>query len=492
MKLNKIIICIIVCEDNINKIYNIENTWLKLNNNNIEYYFIIDDKINFGKNELYIYIKNLEKDTHFNTIRFLNSNSFIYDFILITYLDSFVNIDNLIKYLNTIDSNELVYIGGHGDYRIANNIKFYFHSYTPGVVLCNVAACKLLDINLMVKYNKNTSFEFHNLTGIALGYYATIYNIKIINNENFHYCNWNGHPCHVNNIKTNKIICCSNMDGDNMVEYYNYLINDFKGMNILFFNGGGLGNLLFQYMAGYGLSKKYNCTVYHQKNYNYWRGDMNQYKIFEHLTFIDEKLINDKNFIDYNEKDYFYNPIQLDENISYKMFGYYQSYKYFNEYINEIRNELFFNISEKYFKIEKLYYSLKKNNIQSCLIHTRRGDYLQFKDVHPICSDDYYIKAIECIPNCQYFIFSDDNNIASWKILKNIDHIVINLTDSEEILIFMSLCDNFIIANSSLSLMAYHLRSNIDCKLVAPRIWFGINGLKYKIEDIVPPNGILI
>ncbi len=56
----------------------------------------------------------------------------------------------------------------------------------------------------------------------------------------------------------------------------------------------------------------------------------------------------------------------------------------------------------------------------------------------------------------------------------------------------MSLCDNFIIANSTLSLCSYLLRKKKDAKIVGPKIWFGSGGYKYKIEDILPPNTIII
>ena len=56
------------------------------------------------------------------------------------------------------------------------------------------------------------------------------------------------------------------------------------------------------------MSKKYNCSVYYKINYNYWRGDINKYKIFKHLNFLDfsdedinnNKIYNDSNLI-YNE-----------------------------------------------------------------------------------------------------------------------------------------------------------------------------------------------
>lgn len=488
--LAKIIICIVVIEDNIEKINTIINTWINLITDNIEYYFIIDKTINLMECIIpYIYVENLENNTHFNILKYFND----YDFILITYLDSFVNIKNLLKLLNNTDFNEPLYIGGHGDYRIVNNTKFWFHSYSPGIILTKPAADILSDDKLMDSYNSVCHVGLKNLSGVAIGYFCHLFNIKTIINNNFHYCNWKGSPCHNNNVKSQDIICCYSMNINDMQLYYK-LINqhiNFTGMNLIICPGGGYGNVLFQYFAGYSLSKKYNCNVYFQINYNYWRGDINKYKTLQHLNFVDLNYVKTDNFLEYNEKDFFYSDIELEKN-NYKMFGYYQSYKYSEKYINQIKHEMFYNIATTYFKIEELYFKLK-NDKPSCLIHVRRGDYLMYSNVHPTLKDNYYIKGIQAIPNCKYFIFSDDNNfVRNWPVLKGLDYEIVNLTDPEEILIFMTLCENFIIANSTLSLVGYLLRNIKDAKLVAPKTWFGEAGYKYKIEDIIPPNGILI
>uniref|UniRef100_A0A6C0D9J6 Glycosyltransferase n=1 Tax=viral metagenome TaxID=1070528 RepID=A0A6C0D9J6_9ZZZZ len=491
---DSLIVCIVVCENDINKINLIKNTWFKLGATDYKYYFIIDDIYDFGKDESFIYINNLNLDTHFNIFRYFYS--FNYDFIYISYLDSFLNINNLIKFLNSLDSTKKLYIGGHGDYRTINDNKYYFHSHSPGIVLTKPATNLLLDENLMVNYNIECSNNgLINLSGVALGYYATIYNFQLINNPNFYYCNWKGEPCHPNKTNITNLICCFNMDEQNMIEYYNYILNhkpqNFTDQTLVICPGGGLGNVLFQYFAGYSLSKQYNCKVYYQKNYNYWRGDMNKYRMFQHLDFINIEDINQQNFSDYNEKDFFYNPIKL-ENKNYKIFGYYQSFKYSEKYIDQIKFDLFYNLSTLYFNIEKKYFEMK-NSKETCLIHVRRGDYLQYHNVHPICKDEYYIKGIQAIPDCKYLVFSDDINfIKNWSVFKNQDYEIVDLIDPEETLILMSMCDNFIIANSTLSLVAYLLRNNKNAKLVGPKIWFGDAGYKYKIEDIIPSNAILI
>ena len=213
--------------------------------------------------------------------------------------------------------------------------------------------------------------------------------------------------------------------------------------------------------------------------------------MFQHLDFIDFNACDTSSYYDYNELHFYHYDIKLTRK-NYKISGYYQSYKYSHKYIQEIKNELFYNIASTYFLMEKKYYEIK-NNKTTCLIHVRRGDYLMYSNVHPTCSDSYYQEAIKLIPDCKYLICSDDlNYVKNWNFIQNLDYELIDLDNPEELLVFMTFCDNFIIANSTLSLVAYLLRNNKNAKIVGPKTWFGPAGYKYKIEDIVPPETILI
>jgi hypothetical protein len=91
--------------------------------------------------------------------------------------------------LESVDNNEPLYIGGHGDYRTVNNTRFWFHSYSPGIILNKTASKMLLTDNLMDNYNKLASNDLQNLSGVAIGYYANILNFRSINNSHFYYCN---------------------------------------------------------------------------------------------------------------------------------------------------------------------------------------------------------------------------------------------------------------------------------------------------------------
>jgi len=263
---------------------------------------------------------------------------------------------------------------------------------------------------------------------------------------------------------------------------------------LIIYPTGGLGNLLFQYFNALNLSIEKNYKLYFIQNLNYWRGSMNKYYIFNNLNYINENSIDESAYIRLNETVSYYKPLELEDNTNYILYGYFQSYKYFINNIELIKIKLFENIQKEYNEIK--IYHFKKYNFKTCLIHVRRGDYLLYPKIHPLCSNDYYSKSIKYINNkyldIKYLIFSDDlEYVSNWSVLKNLNYEIIQETNPVNVLIMMSLCTHFIISNSTLSLASYFLRNNNDAILIGPQEWFGSDASKYKIEDILPKNSIL-
>jgi hypothetical protein len=495
---NLITISIILFNEDkyINDIKLINETWGKICNDlQIEYVFFIKNIIDEN-------CITLNTDNYYNEI-FNWFNNKQYSFIFICFSNAFINIYNLINYIKCFETNKPLYIGGHGDYRIIDNIKFYFHSYQPGIILSKIASDLLINYDIE-EYNQLCNINNETLInnyGVSLGYFAQKLNFDIVDNINIHYCNYRGAPCHHGKINQTNIISCYHMSNHNFIDYYNIinknnlkLTNINLKMDIYIIPCGGLGNILFQYFFGFSLKKKYNCNIYFAKDYGYWRGEMNQYQIFQHLDYFD---YNDKNLIKklkkYDEPNSLYNEIVFDTSCNYLINGYFQSYKYFINYIEDIKIDLFSNVSDLYNDVLNNYNNIEKNNKKTCLIHVRRGDYLKYPDIHPLCDEKYYLKGIDIFKNSKFLIFSDDiPYIENWKIIKNLDYEIIYETNPEKTLIFMSLCDNFIIANSSLSLTSFYLRKNRNAKLVAPAKWFGSGGVNFNIRDIVPYNTTFI
>ena len=106
-------------------------------------------------------------------------------------------------------------------------------------------------------------------------------------------------------------------------------------------------------------------------------------------------------------------------------------------------------------------------------LHVRRGDYITNSDNHPPCSQEYYENALSRFDGDRtVVIFSDDSNWCRETFKE--DRFLIsegedNLTD----LCMMSLCSDFIIANSSFSWWGSWLSKNDKKRIIAPKKWFG-------------------
>ncbi len=422
------------------------------------------------------------------------------DFLFLCNEDTYININNLLEFISKLNKDELVYAGGHGDYRCIGDNKFYFHSPNPGVILSNKSLKHLSNTKLFDEYNsfcKKNNSDLINISGVALGYHASLYNYNIINNENIHYCNYNGFPCHAGQVDGLTLISCGNMSPGDILNYNKLLnVNSLifsSNKKLIIYPSGGLGNLLFQYFNAMNLMIENNYEVYFVKDLKYWRGDMNNHRLFNNLNYINESSIVESEYIRLNEKVSYYDPLELNYNANYILYGYFQSYKYFIKNIEIIKQMLISNIENEYIEIKNKF----KYNCPTCLVHVRRGDYLMYPDVHPVCSDDYYTKSIdivnEMVPNVKYLIFSDDlHYVNNWKIIKNINYEIIKEQDPIKTLILMSLCNHFIVANSTLSLCAYFLRSTKDSLLLGPSKWFGPKAPTWKIDDILPPETLII
>jgi hypothetical protein len=186
----------------------------------------------------------------------------------------------------------------------------------------------------------------------------------------------------------------------------------------------------------------------------------------------------------YNEKKFSYNEIPYKDKMVLN--GYFQSEKYFSDYIPETKK--LFNLSEEYCdKVIKHNKSLPKKVTS---VHVRRGDYLNNLEYHTPCDVDYFNKAIELIGDSYFIFFSDD---IEWvkENFKGKNFIYSNNQNEIEDFTFMTQCDNNIISNSSFSWWAAYLNDNKEKKVIAPQKWFGPKGPK-DTQDIIPSEWIIL
>lgn len=176
--------------------------------------------------------------------------------------------------------------------------------------------------------------------------------------------------------------------------------------------------------------------------------------------------------------------------------GYWQSYKYFNEFDEIIRNDFSFpSISNS----NTLNVYSKINNSNSVSIHIRRGDFLNnsLNNIHAVCSLDYYNSAVKFIQSTEFnpffFIFSDDIEWAkvNFKLESNCFFVDGSISKSSfQDLQLMSVCKHNIIANSSFSWWAAWLNANPKKVVVAPKLWYNDNNLNNQTVDLIPTSWV--
>jgi len=163
--------------------------------------------------------------------------------------------------------------------------------------------------------------------------------------------------------------------------------------------------------------------------------------------------------------------------------GYFQSSKYWktknisftSSFLNQIRDK---------------HYTFTKPTIG---IHIRRGDYVNNPDFY-LLPENYYIFALlnhfPDMKNYQIVLFSDDIAYAKihFECLENV-HFSQGLSDVEDMAL-MSLCDNYIISNSTFSWWAAYLGQKEYSKVIHPVQYFKGSKKDFNTKDFWEPNWI--
>jgi hypothetical protein len=258
---------------------------------------------------------------------------------------------------------------------------------------------------------------------------------------------------------------------------------------------GGLGNQLFQYALGRSFESQGKIVKFEKQ-------------LLDDCTARTYLLDDFKTSVQFSDK---IGPEVIEHNMPYDpnvlwmdnctLTGYWQCEKYFLN-VKELRNELIpTRISDKSVEIAR------QMGSNSVALHIRRSDSLSARAMpyHGLLTNgDYYSKAIQYIetrvPNCHYFVFSDD---IPWcrKNLKIpatfVDHNLMSGVCSDGIITkgfrgrecedlwLMSHCQHAIIANSTFSWWASWLGDDSrDRIVIAPKRWFV--SADRDARDIVP------
>lgn len=235
---------------------------------------------------------------------------------------------------------------------------------------------------------------------------------------------------------------------------------------------GGLGNMMFQIAAAEAVSQKINVeAVFYPRTTGIVHRQVDAYvdNIFRNVTFDQSpQYLNT-----YHEPSFSYHKLPEYDHFLYD--GHFQSEKYFYDCKDYIRK--IFSPTESFIaKTLERYPDISK----SCGIHVRRGDYLNFPDIHPVMRSDYFKRGIGTIESLDkdcnnVYVFTNDEEWCKTNLdMRNII-IVKNENDWEDLWI-MSLCKNYVISNSSFSWWSAWLGSKDGSITIAPDSWFGPRG----------------
>lgn len=276
---------------------------------------------------------------------------------------------------------------------------------------------------------------------------------------------------------------------------------------------GGLGNQLFQIFATISYGKKYNRTVifpYSQElrsgtiRNTYWHSFLkglisfttygeNMYK--KNTVLMGYPSLREQTFSFQNLADVSNDNIILD--------GYYQSYKYFENDIDFIYQQISLKDFQQQVKDKSASYFTGDTNVS---MHFRIGDYKAIQDCHPVMTYEYYNKALSQIEkdchgekiNVMYFhetVDTADVNAIIDKLKQEHSSVQFTrvkdeLSDWEQVLL-MSSCDHNIIANSTFSWWGAYFNTNNNRIVCFPSLWFG-SRLSHNTKDLFPSDWVKI
>ena len=268
---------------------------------------------------------------------------------------------------------------------------------------------------------------------------------------------------------------------------------------------GGLGNQLFQIFTGisYSIDNKTAFKIKFNKadlispvdgiskRPTYWDNFLNSISGFTYTQRPMLPVFREKEAFKCNKI-----PTLAEDFI---LFGYYQSYLYFENNKDTIIRLLKIDKNRALVKNEFSEIFTGKKPIS---MHFRIGDYAKASHVHPILDIEYYKQALKSlskkIPNLSrdyyilYFFEEQDSNIVNTIITElimeypEIDFRACNvdIEDWKQMLL-MSNCSHNILANSTFSWWGAYLNNNPDKVVIYPNKWINTHN---ELNDLFPEN----
>ena len=294
-------------------------------------------------------------------------------------------------------------------------------------------------------------------------------------------------------------------------------------MNIIAQLQGGLGNQLFQYAAARSLALRHQAPLLLDQSWFARTYDdvtprdpllsllqikgslITQEPAIgrpKRIRRIAQRLLPISPYVYLERAPYRYDPllerVSLFRRQNLYLMGYWQSYRYFESIRSTLQSEI-----KPRSKLDR-HYQAYLEQIQlgnAALVHVRRGDYVHLASaakVHGFLGLDYYQRGMDTLlshnPNLRFFVFSDDLVWAKDNLPYPERTTWVESIDQSDAVVqelhLMTHCQNYLIANSSLSWWAAWLASHPNQMVICPSKW--TTDARMTWDDLLPPDWIRI
>jgi len=247
---------------------------------------------------------------------------------------------------------------------------------------------------------------------------------------------------------------------------------------------GQLGNQMFQYAATKGVASKLDVPFMipnHRQVFDDGIGNRYTILLFNAFKLTSASLLGTlrtENYVQENGFSFNKDLFKIDKTENCSLYGFFQTEKYFKHIEKQIRKDFTFKD-----EIKDECDDLIKQFTNPIALHVRRGDFVWNNKNHPPLGLDYYESALKLFDSDrEVIIFSDDTEWCKDQELFADDRFAVaEGGDQFYDMCLMSLCDDFIIANSTFSWWGAWLANR--GKVVAPKQWFG-EALDHDTKDL--------
>lgn len=247
---------------------------------------------------------------------------------------------------------------------------------------------------------------------------------------------------------------------------------------------GRLGNQLFQVAAVIGAAKRHNVR--------YMLPEWPVSRMMAGFPF--PPLDRSEGWRTYNEPAFNYRPIPAPNQAGISLCGHFQSWRYFDHCLPEIRAQ-FRPGSEVLNRAFAKLPSFKYGD-DAVAIHVRRGDYQSSDGFYfDLTTSSYYEGAMRLAGGLasRWYLFTEDPEWCSKNLQLPGVHVVTPDPEPYVDLVAMSLCGCIIIGNSTFSWWAAMLNVNSAARIYCPEPsdWFG-RLVRYDTRDLLPQDWIRV